>query len=131
MNITDEYIEVSKPGQRFGLIEIEALKMDSIFHYPSEEKIVRAMTLIKRRTGKQIGGDDYAKIIFGEKNKRFYWRVYKEPANEYLDSDTVLLKSKTWYRLTKETGVYNTYYFYWNGNKGDFIRKVKPNPGAW
>ncbi len=36
--MTDEYVEVIKPGQTFGIIEIIPLNIDSTFGYPKEEK---------------------------------------------------------------------------------------------
>jgi hypothetical protein len=132
MNMTDEFVEISRPGQVFGLIEIEAIKMDSVFGYPSEEREIRSMTLISRRTGKQIAPNSYAKIYFGKKNNHYRWRIRHEVSlADFVETDTILLKPNTWYRLSREIGVYNTEYFYWTGIKGDFIVKSKPDPGAF
>jgi hypothetical protein len=132
MKITDEFIEISEPGQMFGLHEIVPIKIDSLFGYPLEEKYITSMTLVSRKTGKQIKGNTYAKVFFGKRNNLYRWRIYdKVNISEYIETDTIVLKPKTWYRISKETGVYNTQYFYWNGGKGNFIVKTKPNPGAW
>ena len=132
MTITDEFVEINKPGQQFGLIEIEALSIDSIFGYPNEERPIRAMTLMNRATGKQISDNSYAKVFFSKKNKKYSWSVRNNVfLADQVIKDTILIKPNTWYRLSKEKGTYNTIYFYWNGAKGDFITIVKPDPGAW
>lgn len=50
--INDEYVEVNKPGYILGILEINPLVIDSEFHYPIEEEIVSAYTVIDRRTKK-------------------------------------------------------------------------------
>ncbi len=54
-------MEVSKPGQIFGIIEVTPIKIDSTFGYPIEEKEVAAYTLVDRNTHKQIGDNSYCK----------------------------------------------------------------------
>lgn len=132
MNITDEFVEINKPGQSFGLIEIEALSMDSTFGYPSEEKPVRIITLISRSTGASIPDNAHAKVFFSKRNSTYMWKVRNDVIlADYIQQDTISIKPKTWYRLSKDRGTYNTIYFYWKGTKGDFITLSKPNPGAW
>jgi hypothetical protein len=132
MNINDEFVEINKPGQSFGLIEIDALSIDSTFGYPSEEKPLRAMTLINRSTGAPLSDNSYAKVFFSKRNSRFVWRVQNDVfLADYIQKDTITIKPKTWYRLSKDKGTYNTLYFYWNGSKGDLITLSKPNPDAW
>jgi len=132
MTITDEYVEIIKPGQRFGLVEIEALSFDSLFGYPTEERSIRSMTLVNRVTGKQIAHNARAKVFFDKKNVRYQWSIR---ANIFLADrelrDTIVIKPETWYRLSRERGAYHTIYFYWNGPVGDFKTIVKPDPGAW
>lgn len=132
LQMTDQFVEVNKPGQGFGIIEVKALSIDSVFGYPSEIIEVKAITLIDRRTKKMIGENSYAKVFFGKKNRRYHWRTRNNVVKvDYVDSDTIALKAKTWYRVSKERGTYGTEYFYWEGTRNDFKTFVVPDPGGW
>jgi hypothetical protein len=119
-------VEVSKPGQIFGIIEVTPIKIDSTFGYPIEEKEVTAYTLVDRNTHKQIEDNSYCKIYFSKKNEHYIWQIQRDPflAN-YIYSDTIKLKPNTWYRLTIENSAYHKY-FYWSGAKAEYIIKEKP-----
>ena len=125
-NFTVEFVEITRPGQIFGIVEVTPIRFDSTFGYPTEEKEVAAYTLVDRNTHKQIGDDSYCKIYFSKQNDRYIWQIQSDPflAN-YTYSDTIKLKPKTWYRLTIETSAYHTY-FNWTGTKGEYIIKEEP-----
>lgn len=131
VEITDEYIDISKPGQQFGIIEIVPTKMDTTFGYPDEYNTISGITLVDRNTHKQIDDNAKRKIYFLKRDKRYCWQIADDPTlAEYRYSDTIHLKPKTWYTVVIERTTYDKY-FYWNGTKGDFIIKSKPRPGAW
>ena len=132
LEITDEYVEVSKPGGQFGLIELEVTETDSTFGYPVNEKPLRSITVANRKTGKRIDDNASLKIYFSKRNPVYVWRIRNDIfLADYIEQDTIQIKPKTWYRLSKQRGPYNTVYFYWNGNKGSFVTIPKPDPGAY
>ena len=132
LNITDKYVEVVKPGQAFGLTQLKVTKLDSIFGYPKDEIALRVMTLISRSTEKGIGDNASAKVYFSKKNHRYKWRIWSDIFSQsYIDQDTILIQPNVWYKVHKDNGVYNTYYFIWSGQEGNFKRIVKPDPGAF
>ena len=131
VEITDDFIEVSKPGQIFGMVEVAPTKFDTTFGYPIEYKTLTAMTLVDRKTHKQIDDNAKRKVYFLRSDKRYCWQIANDPTlAEYKYSDTIHLKPKTWYHIVIENTTYTTF-FYWNGIKGDYIIKSKPRPGAW
>jgi hypothetical protein len=131
VEMTDEYIEVTKPGQRFGIVELVDVEMDSTFGYPIRAKELRAVTLVDRTTHKQISKGANEKVYFNKKNDRYCWQIANDIflAN-YEYSDTIHLKPKTWYSVIIENTTYDKY-FYWNGGKSNYLIKSKPRPGAF
>jgi len=131
VKITDEYIEVVKPGQQFGIVELQVLNFDTTLNYPMKEKEISTFTLVERKTHEQINDNADVKVFFQKKNDKYCWAKQNESslANLFY-SDTIKLKPFTWYRVTTENyGFYS--YFYWNGKKGDFAVRLKPKSGAW
>lgn len=129
--ITDQYIEVVKPGQSLGLSKLKVSKLDSIFCYPIEEREVTTYTVINRLSGEQVKGNTSFRIYFNKKYIRYKWQVYENPflADHYY-VDTIRLEPYTWYRLSSE--LYSaSVYFYWNKDEGTYVRRYKPDPGAW
>src|SRR5687767_14451257 len=95
VEITDDYIEISKPGQQFGIIEIEPTKIDSTFGYPAEYKTISGITLVDRNTHKQIDDNAKRKVYFLKRDKRYCWQIADDPTlAEYRYSDTIHLKPK-------------------------------------
>lgn len=129
--MTDQYVWVRNPGQYWGLSEVQAVEMDSLFNYPSKEEYLVSYSVVKRKNNKQVEGYSNLKAFFRKKNNRYYWKVRRMTLlADYKLNDTISLKPYTWYKLSTER--YNfIVYFYWNGSKGDYILKEKPKPGAW
>ena len=127
--MTDEYIAINKPGQTFGIIEIIPTQFDSTYGYPIEEKELRAYTLVDRDTHTQINNETYRKVYFTKKDDRYCWQIQNDLfLGEYQYSDTIHFRPKTWYRFSTANTT-DEKYFYWNGDKGDFVIKSKPKPG--
>lgn len=129
--ITDQYIEVVKPGQVFGLVKIKVDKIDTTFGYPLEEQSISSYTVVNRISGKQVKGNASVKIYFNKKYIKYKWRVHKDSfLADYYDADTIQLEPYTWYRLSTEKYGFDVY-FYWNKEEGTYVQKLKPKPGAW
>jgi len=131
VNMTDIYIEVNRPGDRFGIVELEVSKLDSTFGYPIEEKDLVAYTLVNRVTHETLSPNGSAKVYFNVKNKRYCWRIWPEKfsANK-LFVDTIYIKPYTWYRVTTARVQFDLY-FYIDAKTGTYIKKYKPFPGAY
>jgi len=129
--MTDQYIEVTSPGQILGLVKIKADKIDTTFGYPLEEQTMTVYTVVNRVSGKQVNGNASFKIYFNRKYTKYKWRVREDPfLADYYGADTIRLEPYTWYRLTTEKYGFHVY-FYWNKEEGTYVRKLKPKPGAW
>jgi hypothetical protein len=129
--MTEQYIEVIKPGQTLGLSKLKVEKIDTTFGYPLEEQEMVTYTVVNRISGKQVNGNASFKIYFSRKHIKYKWRVRNDPfLADYYDVDTIQIEPYTWYRLS--TWKYGFYlYFFWDESKGTYIHKFKPKPGAW
>lgn len=129
--MTDTYIEIIKPGQTLGLVEVKALKIDSTFGYPAEEREVLAYTIVDRKTHKSVNPNASINMYFNTKNDKYCWQISPDlfSANVYY-SDTINIKPYTWYRLTTEKYHFSVYFFL-KETKGVYLSKLKPNPGAY
>lgn len=129
--MTDKYIEITEPGQMLGLVEIQALKIDSVHGYPIKEIEIMSYTIVHKKTHKMIDKDASVKMYFGIPNRKYCWQIRPDifSADAYY-SDTIYIKPFTWYRLATEKYNY-TIYFYLDKIKGTYISKYKPNPGAY
>jgi len=129
--ITDEYIQARNVGQYLRITELDSVKIDSSFEYPSQEKAITSYLLSSRDTKKEVEGNVSIKIYFLIRNPKYVWKVYRNFFSaEYNYQDTINIKPFKWYKLTTEkSGFYS--YFYWNGKKGDYALRLKPKPGAY
>lgn len=129
--MTNTYIEIVKPGQSLGLVEIKAITIDSTFGYPAEERELVAYTIVDRKTHKMISPDASIKMYFNKKNDRYCWQVSPDlfSADAYY-TDTITIKPYTWYRLSTEKYKFSVYFFL-DETKGVYISKLKPYPGAY
>ena len=129
--MTNTYIEIVKPGQSLGLVEVAALKIDSTFGYPIAEREIVAYTIVDRTTHKSISPNGSVKMYFNKKHGKYCWQVSPDlfSADVYY-IDTLVLKPSTWYRLTTEKYKFSVYFFL-DESKGTYISKLKPYPGAY
>ncbi len=96
VEITDEYIDISKPSQQFSIIEIAPTKIDTIFGYPAEYSSISGITLVDRNTYKQIGDNAKRKVYFLKRDKHYCWQIaYTPTLTEYRYSGTIHLNPKT------------------------------------
>ena len=131
LNMTNAYIEVIRPGDRFGLTELDVLKLDSTFGYPVDEKEIVGYTLVDRKTHEMLSPNGSAKVYFNAKNAKFCWRVRPDIFSaKVLYVDTINIKTQTWYRVSSERYHFDLYFFIDEKN-GTYIRKLKPFPGAY
>ena len=129
--ITDEYIEVERPGQIFGLIELKDVIIDSILGYPIKSEDVSADTIVERKSKKQIDASASAKVYFNKKHRKYVWQIQDQPSLASLRySDTIHIKPNTWYRLTAERYRYDVF-FYLDEDKGVYMTRSRPDPGAY
>jgi hypothetical protein len=129
--MTDKYIEVVRPGQILGLVEIDALKIDSTFGYPIKEREIVAYTIVDRKNHKRVSPNASIKMYFGDKNDKYCWEVSPDlfSAKVY-HTDTLHIKPYTWYRLSTEKYKFSVY-FYLDESKGVYKSILKPYPGAY
>jgi hypothetical protein len=129
--ITDTYIEIVKPGQSLGLVEVAASKIDSSFGYPIGEREIVAYTIVDRKTHKMIAPDASVKMYFSKKHSKYCWEISPDifSADVYY-SDTITIKPYTWYRLGTEKYKFSVYFFL-DEAKGVYMTKFKPDSGAY
>lgn len=131
VKITDSYIEIIKPGERFGLVEVKALMIDSTFGYPATEREVVAYSIVDRNTHKRLSPNASLKMYFKIKNDRYCWQVSPDLFSaEVYYTDTLNLKPYTWYRASTEKYHFSVYFFL-DKVKGSYLSLLKPDPGAW
>jgi hypothetical protein len=129
--INDQYIEVTNPGQDFGLVEVDPIEFDKTFGYPSKETPIVSYSLVNRNSGAKVEDNASIKIYFSRKHRRYQWKVREKPElSDYYLSDTIKLKTDTWYRLTTAKYGFEIYYFQSKDSK-TYQVKLKPKPGAW
>ena len=130
-SITDKYIEVSRPGNTFGLVEVAPVTFDSLLGYPLKETEVLSYSLIDRDSRESVGPNSLFKVFFNIRNKKYCWLI-QENKNNAVDRyvDTIQIKKNTWYRLTTEKSESYTY-FYWRGDEGNYVIRLKPKSGAY
>ena len=127
--ITDQYIEITKPGHTLGIVEVIPEKIDSTFGYPSVEREIAAYSPVERESHETVEDNTSIKIYFEKPHQKYCWKIHENPFKGYFHyTDTFHIKPFTWYRLNTE---YTTIYLYWKGVRGDYITKYKSNPGAW
>jgi hypothetical protein len=129
--MTDEYIEIVKPGQICGLVELKQAIVDSVLGYPVQEEDGIAYSIVERNSKKVINDNAAAKIYFSKKHKRYMWKIWDGLfLSDFYYSDTISLKPDTWYRLSTERYRFKIY-FYWDKSKDIYITKAKPDSGAY
>ena len=128
--MTNEYIEIAKPGQTVSIVELVNVKIDSIMDYPIEETAVMSFVPIKV-TKKKINENARFQINFNKPDNEHMWKVTPDIffADHYF-SQTINIKPNTWYKLYTEKYLY-TVYFFGDSLKDVNIIKLKPKPGAW
>src|SRR5438128_2495069 len=116
--MTETYIEAANIGQYLRLMELDAVKIDSSFDYPTEENPVVSYILAFRKTTNDAEGDIAVKIFLSKRNSHFVWKTYRDLRSaNFIYQDTIHIKPYTWYKLTAEKSGFHSY-FYWNGKKG-------------
>ena len=129
--MTIDYLEVVRPGESFGVVELKDVKLDSVLGYPIEETGGILFTLVNRRNYSKIDNNASIKIKFAEKYKKYCWKVIPDPfLSDYYFVDTIKIKPNVWYRLTTDKFHFDVYFFF-DSIKQVSITKYKPFPGAW
>lgn len=77
-DLTNRYLEVVRPGQRCGLVELSDVTLDSTFGYPVQEREGVAYSLANRRKLKVIKGNARVKVFFNKKHGKYVWKVWEK-----------------------------------------------------
>jgi hypothetical protein len=131
LNITDQYIAISNPGQSWSLAAVEAIETDSIFGYPSKEKFLYSYTIVKRKGHKPLSPTARVRLYFNKRSPAYQWKRYNDfYLRDISYQDTLTIQPRTWYCLSADNNTYEIY-FYQQERGGAWIVKEKPRPGAW
>lgn len=131
VKMTDSYVEISRPGQILGLVEVEPVTIDTLFGYPEKEREIKAYTIVHRKTHKSLDPDAHVKMYFNTKHDEYCWQIRPDifSAETYY-ADTINIKPNTWYRLSTEKFDFSVYFFL-DQAKGSYTTSLKPDSGAY